>query len=521
MIDVGKDPKVGEERVPIFIPAEYIKLPPGQSYKRLLSIASEELMRFAVQPPKVNKDFICGPGRAVLNLDNNTLLTSFGITVGNGLVRVPGRELPEPKLVYRNINGGEKQPKPQKREKGTWNLTGKKVAVPGKEVRRWTYMHSLSDRSKVRAEINALVSAMKDMGININAAPTASYYNPEFSKDTIAEVFGELGKRKPRLQLLLVVLPTDNARIYDWVKQKGDIESGVHTVCLLQNKFVRAGPDYYANVGLKVNLKFRGVNHRLESPHELISAGKTMFVGYGVTHPTSLGATSSSDAPSIAGLVASMDPGLSQWPAWTWSIPSKEEMVQNDLQSIFKACLEHWKTWERFPKSGPRLSTRNRRRALPDNIIIYRDGVSQGQFTQVLDRELREIRAACREVSWGEKPRLTIIVSVKRHSTRFYPENPDDENSNNDRAGKKKRDGNPKAGTVVDRGVTSVHYWDFFLQAHKATQGKWLQAYLGTLGKCADRNQALLARHITPCFWTRFSATDMEILGTQLPSSRR
>lgn len=42
----------------------------------------------------------------------------------------------------------------------------------------------------------------------------------------------------------------------------------------------------------------------------------------------------------------------------------------------------------------------------------------------------------------------------KRHHTRFFPT----EQENAD------KDGNPKPGTVVDRGVTSVYHFDFFLQ---------------------------------------------------------
>ena len=53
------------------------------------------------------------------------------------------------------------------------------------------------------------------------------------------------------------------------------------------------------------------------------------------------------------------------------------------------------------------------------------------------------------------------MSSGKRHHTRFYP-------TNSDGADNK---GNPKAGTVVDRGVTAVYEFDFFLQAHGGLQG--------------------------------------------------
>lgn len=81
----------------------------------------------------------------------------------------------------------------------------------------------------------------------------------------------------------------------------------------------------------------------------------------------------------------------------------------------------------------------------PDKILIYRDGVSEGQYKVVLEDELKQIREACSKV-YGRRPqpRITIVVVGKRHHTRFYPT--DARTADNK--------GNPLNGTVVDRGVT-------------------------------------------------------------------
>jgi len=50
--------------------------------------------------------------------------------------------------------------------------------------------------------------------------------------------------------------------------------------------------------------------------------------------------------------------------------------------------------------------------------------------------------------------RLLNFEQGKRHHTRFYPTESGNADSN----------GNPKAGTVVDRGVTAIYNFDFFLQ---------------------------------------------------------
>jgi len=125
-------------------------------------------------------------------------------------------------------------------------------------------------------------------------------------------------------------------------------------------------------------------------------------------------------------------------------------MLDEKLIEAFKRRLRLW--WDKNNKQ------------LPQNILIYRDGVSEGQFKTVLDQELPHIRKACQDV-YGTKfkqPRMTIVVSVKRHQTRFYPTDPNHIHQ---------KSKSPKEGTVVDRGVTNVRYWDFFLQAHASLQG--------------------------------------------------
>jgi eukaryotic translation initiation factor 2C len=59
------------------------------------------------------------------------------------------------------------------------------------------------------------------------------------------------------------------------------------------------------------------------------------------------------------------------------------------------------------------------------------------------------------------QPKLTVVICGKRHHTRFYPT----EEKHAD------RDGNPLPGTVVDRGITAVYDFDFYLQAHGGLVG--------------------------------------------------
>lgn len=108
---------------------------------------------------------------------------------------------------------------------------------------------------------------------------------------------------------------------------------------------------------------------------------------------------------------------------------------------------------------------------LPDDVLFYRDGVSESQFSMVKGQELPAIRQAVTEIKkrrgnidqWN--PNITIVVCTKRHQTRFF---------SNNKTPKKftDRTRNFRPGLVVDDAkVRLPYYYDFFLQSHSAIIG--------------------------------------------------
>ncbi|KAJ7982589.1 Argonaute protein [Quillaja saponaria] len=63
---------------------------------------------------------------------------------------------------------------------------------------------------------------------------------------------------------------------------------------------------------------------------------------------------------------------------------------------------------------------RNNKRK-PKSIIYYRDGVSKGQFLQVLQSELIAIQKAWKSLDNQDPPPITFVVVQKRHRTRLFP----------------------------------------------------------------------------------------------------
>lgn len=89
----------------------------------------------------------------------------------------------------------------------------------------------------------------------------------------------------------------------------------------------------------------------------------------------------------------------------------------------------------------------------------------------MLEHELKPIQELCQKLYHGKvgPPKITIVVVGKRHHTRFYPtaaEHADTYHQDNN-----EKLYNCRPGTVVDRGITMLKGWDFFLQAHAAIKG--------------------------------------------------
>ncbi|KXJ89668.1 ribonuclease H-like domain-containing protein [Microdochium bolleyi] len=443
---------VGTSQRPVFMPAELVRIMPGQPLQRKLNAAeTPELIKFACRSPVANAQSITSFGRQCLQLDASQKLLEFGVRVDKELLAVKGRELPKPTVQY---HGG----KDARLSEGSWNMKEVKVTKAGSPIGKWAVIYINPEPREMHNTArnvmeNEFSIALKKLGVLISDKPMAVLSDAvriepgQHPLDVLYNLFntGVKTKENGRPQYVFVILDKNDAQIYAAVKTIGDTIFGVHTTCMVRKNLIKGkGLDqYFANVGLKVNLKMGGNNHKIDTKNKILNEGKTMFVGYDVTHPPP-----GSDGPSLVGLVASVDKELSQWPAAAWAQTGRVEMLNEVLRERFAERLVLW-----------RGKNQNR---LPENIVIFRDGVSEGQFQQVLDKELPFIREACEKLYIkGHRPRITVLVSVKRHQTRFFPTDPK----------KMTKSRNVSTGTVVDRGVTQAPMWDFFLVAHAALQG--------------------------------------------------
>ncbi|MGH0131652.1 UNVERIFIED_CONTAM: hypothetical protein FKN15_056734 [Acipenser sinensis] len=94
---------------------------------------------------------------------------------------------------------------------------------------------------------------------------------------------------------------------------------------------------------------------------------------------------------------------------------------------------------------------------LPEKIVVYRDGVSDGQLKAVEDFEIPQL-LKCFETFPRYEPKMAFIVVQKRIGTTLYSCSGD-------------RFGTPPPGTILDHTVTNKEWVDFYLMAHHIRQG--------------------------------------------------
>ncbi|KAF2750120.1 Piwi-domain-containing protein [Sporormia fimetaria CBS 119925] len=456
---------VGNHEKPVYLPPEVCVVLAGQPAKsKLDGQRTQQMIRHAVRKPWDNATSIASDGLKTVGLDENSnvLLRSFNLTVTQGLVKVPGRVLGGPRVVYKSLKGSTN---PINTSSGQWNMRDIKFNEP-KNLPLWSYITISLENSRASVAfgpaqlddvMNEFKLALRKIGMQGDKTdkigPTQSPTHLQLKNEgdpqgMLNKLFTMAAER--RVGLMFIVLPEANTFLYKRIKTLADKTYGIYTICCVGSKLAKPnGRDQYmANIALKFNLKLGGVNQMVENKNlGIIDQGKTMVVGIDVTHPSP---DSSSNAPSVSAMVASVDKVLGQWPATLRVQRGRQENV-DDLAEMLKSRLELW---------------RGRNKVLPENILVYRDGVSEGQYDMVVSKELPQLREACKGLYPAPDtkkglPRITIIICGKRHKTRFYPTKVEDCD----------RSGNTKPGTVVDRGVTEARNWDFFLQAHAALQG--------------------------------------------------
>jgi hypothetical protein len=394
----------------------------------LSSKQTSNMIGFACKLPIYNKRYIEKDGFEMFGINTGQAgLAKFDMAVGRNLLSVPARLLAPPKLRYRGTT-----PTPSE---ASWNLNAQKFFVPA-ALKRVIVMDLFP--STPGANLTQLPAAFSQ-ALNRLGLPSVNVVNfrvarnagdPQIPGDTelvryirnLPEV--ESAPSPP----VLAVLQKPDYDLYASIKRVADLQLGRHVVCAVGSNMHNfgnglGGEQYLANIAMKFNLKGGGLNHAVEDSHlksllhpESSSESapcRTIIIGADVAHPTGIAIPG---CPSVAAVVGSVDDNYLHYPGSMRLQISKQEFI-TDLRDMVKERLIDWAV--------------KHRNALPINMLMYRDGVSESQYELVRTAEIPQLRQAFRDAndhlnkirsSDSKTPdfKLTVIVVGKRHNTRFF-----------------------------------------------------------------------------------------------------
>ncbi|XP_063680350.1 protein argonaute-2-like [Bolinopsis microptera] len=426
------------------IPMELCTLLPNQPYFTTLDSAQQrDMIRKACQKPEEKMKDIQQSAEEVSKVTSGFTGSNYGFQINPKAIELNGRVLDPPKM----------DPNPKNSvHRGAWTMSAvqKSGEIPVKVklgfvclLPKPRYTKELHDRF-----LEFIFQRARALKINI-AGET-----PPFSFSTIQKLGPILQGMQSAYNF--IILDNDEST-YGKVKltelctkrtQCIKFQT-IEKVCGINsnprnNKPAHPDMNTMDNILKKLNAKIGGVNFgiNIQGLPQKIFNEPVMIVGADVTH-----FTRSDQKPSIAAVVATSDPSAAKYISRVKALyPEGDKMSVEyirDMKDVMVSILREFIQVNRRP---------------PGKIIYYRDGVSEGQFENTVMEELGGIQDACTELKADYKPRISVVVCTKRHKQRFVVK-------------KGGRVDNMEPGTVVDTGVVSPNYMNFYLNSQQAIQG--------------------------------------------------
>ncbi|KAK0493335.1 argonaute-like protein [Armillaria luteobubalina] len=441
-----------------FIPLEKCEVPSGQHVKKdIPPEAVASIVSFSTKPPMERLAAI-KKGVELLQYNQSEYVKAFGLNIKSDTLpsEINARVLPAPKLQF----GGKTTLIPSF---GSWNMVDKHV-YKAASIKEWMVIsYALVSQENAKKMVVDLIEGCQSVGMAVELTKPLIRFQNGLSGN-ISQQLAQAGglykaNRKCLPGLIIAILPDHgNSGMYNEIKHFGKFKAGVATQCLKVGKCINAKMQYWANVALKINSKLGGTNvvpasessKALSDPQNatVVIGEITCIAGADVMHPSP-----GSVSPSYTALVCSIDKFGANYIAKSSMQTSKQEMI-SDLKDMAKEGIQA------YLKERSEVEKTTIAKVKPKRLIFFRDGVSEGEFEQVLKKELPLLKAACQEA--GVDPKITFIVVIKRHHIRLFSENPKDIDRNSK---------NLVAGTVVDQDITSPILFDWYLQSHSGIKG--------------------------------------------------
>mmetsp|Transcript_12541 Transcript_12541/g.13511 ORF Transcript_12541/g.13511 Transcript_12541/m.13511 type:complete len:960 (+) Transcript_12541:104-2983(+) len=444
-----------------FMPMELLIIEAGQKAKVLNNREEQDAKRFSIIPPQERFDLLMDAQKdLVARLNTDPIVQQFGLQVTPEILSLPSSVLlPPPYLSSERVITCDL--------KGSWQIPGKYFSLPAPGHRIVpVFVGAGVDKTTCYNWMNHLKGKLGEKGVVLDLDPAPHIWPERIENRNITALADACGTNTQRI-LVLVVLK-DRRIDHDFIKAELD-GLGLYNKCVLFDNISRGKLEQCDPLVLTLNGKMGGVSNVVapsasarpdaRTPGILsryFDGYLTMFLGIDVSKP----GPHEKDPYSAVALVASMDPfHFAQHSCSLFQLNGRIEVLDNEkLTDAFKKLLQAFSTVNRLGTGK-----------LPKRVVIWRDGVSEGEFTEVEQKEIRRLRNAYNLLGYQDDyVTFTLLTCQKRHKDRLYLID--------------QRDGanNPCPGVIVPvsspatsdaETMLSATYPEFLLNSHKAIQG--------------------------------------------------
>jgi len=364
------------------------------------------------------------------NPDAANELKGWGMDFGDSLSSFTGRILDQEKITQINSRGGNPQLMNYEAARADWSRCQRGMGLYNpKSLNNWIFVFPSRDKSTAEKFFSALAKVGPPMGIMVNE-PTIVELNRDTSQEYSQAIKSSL-KNNNECQMVVCLLSGQKKDRYDAIKKLCCLQEPIPSQVVVARTLNKDPMSVCTKIAVQMNCKLGGEVWRVDMPMK-----KGMVIGIDTYHD------SSDNKKSCGAFVASINPSLTRYYSKV-NIHMSNEELQKSLSICMQSALK------KFHELNQEL---------PDKIIIYRDGVGDGQITSVQLYEVEQIKSGIREMGADYNPKLTVIIVKKRINHRFFAKS-----SNNYE--------NPAPGTIVDNYVTKNNWYDFFLVAQSVRQG--------------------------------------------------
>ena len=356
-----------------------------------MCLQTAKMIKFAVTRPPVRREGIQG-GLNQLNWREDPYLKGYGIQIQDTMLETQARLLTPPVVQF-----AKSQQKPG--FSGRWRLDGQQFFMPNKdELHSWGIcVFNSMGRDQIDAGIaqnfiRTFINTYKSHGGRVGNVNPVIIAGPPDIAVGVETLHNKLVAQYPRIKPQMMVFLLSGKDAYDYlrIKKSCDCRFGIVSQCMQNAHVRRAQAQYISNVLMKFNAKLGGITARVPGPAANKGIGHfkrpTMVIGADVSH-----AAPGSMQPSMAALTVSMDTLGCRYAAACESNGHRVEMItQFNMEDMLAPLFREW------------MSTVGKGR-MPQHIMYFRDGVSEGQYQHVLHQEIMYIKHIWRKLEANER----------------------------------------------------------------------------------------------------------------------